>query len=179
MLFACPATDDFFRSRIDHMIDPRHPLAVLASLMPWQEIEARVTKNLSVNYVYRELHFAERDDGGGDVVECDETAFEFFTPHEQLAEAIEPAMANLDHPAPRLPGRVAPLGSGLLAAINDVGDVAVALDDPQGGAPSITGIGTQVLAAPGAWCLALDHDGPQNGIELRDIMRIRSCHVER
>lgn len=42
MLFACPATDDFFRSRIDQMIDLRHPLAVLASRMPWQEIEARV-----------------------------------------------------------------------------------------------------------------------------------------
>ena len=42
MLFACPATDDFFRSRLDHMIDLRHPLAVLASRLPWQEIEARV-----------------------------------------------------------------------------------------------------------------------------------------
>ena len=41
-MYACAATDDFFRSRIDHMIDLRHPLAVLASRMPWQEIEARV-----------------------------------------------------------------------------------------------------------------------------------------
>ena len=41
-MFACPATDDFFRSRIDQMIDLRHPLAVLASRMPWQEIEARL-----------------------------------------------------------------------------------------------------------------------------------------
>jgi IS5 family transposase len=40
--FACPATDDFFRSRIDHMIDLRHPLAVLASRMPWQQIEGSV-----------------------------------------------------------------------------------------------------------------------------------------
>lgn len=47
MQFACPATDDFFRSRIDHMIDLRHPLAVLASRMPWQEIEARVAKVFS------------------------------------------------------------------------------------------------------------------------------------
>lgn len=47
MLFACPATDDFFRSRIDHMIDLRHPLAVLASRMPWQEIEARVAQTFS------------------------------------------------------------------------------------------------------------------------------------
>ncbi len=33
-MFACPATDDFSSSRIDHMIDLRHPLAVLASRMP-------------------------------------------------------------------------------------------------------------------------------------------------
>ncbi|NYT83204.1 hypothetical protein H0A70_17120 [Alcaligenaceae bacterium] len=42
MMFTCPATDDFFRARIDQMIDLRHPLAVLASRMPWQEIEAGV-----------------------------------------------------------------------------------------------------------------------------------------
>ncbi len=33
-------TADFFRGRIDQMIDLRHPLAVLGSRMPWQEIEA-------------------------------------------------------------------------------------------------------------------------------------------
>ena len=47
MLFACPATDDFFRARIDHMIDLRHPLAVLVSRMPWQAIEARVAQVFS------------------------------------------------------------------------------------------------------------------------------------
>ncbi len=31
---------DFFRGHLDQMIDLRHPLAVLASRMPWQEIEA-------------------------------------------------------------------------------------------------------------------------------------------
>lgn len=34
------ATDDFFRSRLDQMIDLRHPLAVLANRMPWAQIEA-------------------------------------------------------------------------------------------------------------------------------------------
>lgn len=47
MTFACPATEDFFRSRIDHMIDLRHPLAVLASRMPWQQIEASVAQLFS------------------------------------------------------------------------------------------------------------------------------------
>jgi IS5 family transposase len=34
------ATDDFFRARLDQMIDLAHPLAVLATRMPWSEIEA-------------------------------------------------------------------------------------------------------------------------------------------
>ncbi len=33
-------TDDFFQSRLDAMIDLRHPLAVLATRMPWVQIEA-------------------------------------------------------------------------------------------------------------------------------------------
>jgi IS5 family transposase len=33
------ATDDFFRARLDQMIDLRHPLAVVATRMPWDEIE--------------------------------------------------------------------------------------------------------------------------------------------
>lgn len=41
-MFADAATEDFFRARLDHMIDLRHPLVVLASRMPWQQIEASV-----------------------------------------------------------------------------------------------------------------------------------------
>lgn len=33
------ATDDFFRARLDTMIDLRHPLAVLARRLPWSRIE--------------------------------------------------------------------------------------------------------------------------------------------
>jgi transposase, IS5 family len=33
-------TTDFFRARLDTMIDMRHPLAVLATRMPWAQIEA-------------------------------------------------------------------------------------------------------------------------------------------
>jgi len=36
------ATDDFFRARLDGMVDPRHPLAVLGRRMPWLGIEARL-----------------------------------------------------------------------------------------------------------------------------------------
>ena len=41
-MFTDAATEDFFRVRLDHMIDLRHALAVLASRMPWQQIEALV-----------------------------------------------------------------------------------------------------------------------------------------
>jgi IS5 family transposase len=37
-------TDDFFRNRLDQMIDLRHPLAVLANCMPWQEIEGSLAQ---------------------------------------------------------------------------------------------------------------------------------------
>ncbi len=41
------ATDDFFRARLDTMIDMRHPLAVLACRMPWAEIEAALAPALA------------------------------------------------------------------------------------------------------------------------------------
>jgi IS5 family transposase len=31
-------TDDFFRARLEQMIDLKHPLAVLASRLPWAQI---------------------------------------------------------------------------------------------------------------------------------------------
>ena len=37
-------TDDFSRHRLDQMIDLRHPLAVLANRMHWQEIEASLAR---------------------------------------------------------------------------------------------------------------------------------------
>lgn len=40
-------TDDFFRSRLDQMIDLRHPLCILASHIPWQEIEASLAHRLA------------------------------------------------------------------------------------------------------------------------------------
>ena len=34
------ATADLFRARLAHLIDPRHPLAALASRLPWAQLEA-------------------------------------------------------------------------------------------------------------------------------------------
>ena len=137
------------------------------------------TKNLSVNNVDRERHFAERDDRCGDVVEGKETAMELLVAHEQLAKAVEPTVADLNHPAPGLPCRVTPFGISLLAATHDLRDVAVRLDDLQCTTAAIAGVGAQVLAAADAWRLSLDHDGLQHGIELCDIMLIRPGYDER
>jgi transposase, IS5 family len=41
------STDDFFRARLDSMIDMRHPLAVLATRMPWADIEAALAPALA------------------------------------------------------------------------------------------------------------------------------------
>ena len=40
-------TPDFFRSRLDQMIDLRHPLAVLSKRLPWAAIEAAVAPKLA------------------------------------------------------------------------------------------------------------------------------------
>jgi hypothetical protein len=37
--------DDFFRSRLDQMIDLKHPLAVLGQRLPWGQIEAALAES--------------------------------------------------------------------------------------------------------------------------------------
>ena len=106
-------------------------------------------------------------------------ATKLLVSHGQLAEAIDPTVAYLDHPTTRLLRRVASLGISVFAAADDMRDVAGRLDDLQGTAASIAGVGAQVLAATHARGLALDHDCPQYRVELRDVMLIRSGHDER
>jgi transposase, IS5 family len=61
----------FFRSRLDAMIDLRHPLAVLATRMPWAQTEASLTPL-----------FAHRDRSG-----VLTRAFDLFGPAPKLAGA--------------------------------------------------------------------------------------------
>jgi transposase, IS5 family len=79
------ATDDFFRARLDSMIDMRHPLAVLATRMPWAEIEASLAPLL-----------AHKDRSGRMVQDAD-----LFGPTAQLAGA---GLSNAGRP--RLPMRL-------------------------------------------------------------------------
>ena len=46
------STPDFFRSRLDAMIDMSHPLAVLAARLPWTQIE----QVLAVKFVVLTLY---------------------------------------------------------------------------------------------------------------------------
>ena len=79
------ATDDFFRSRLDQMIDLRRPLAVLSKRIPWHQIEAALAPRLA------------HKDRGGNLLE----AMDLFGTSEQLLSAgVSPAGR------PRLPIRL-------------------------------------------------------------------------
>ena len=149
----------------------------LAELPPLDQLGQ--LKNLSVNNVDRQWHFAERDDCRGEVVECEEASIKLLVPDEQLAEPVEPATTDLDHPAARLLRRVAPLGISFFATTDNMRDVAVGLDDLQRAPAAISGVSAQMLAATNARRLALDDDGLQHGVELCDVMLVRPCHDER
>lgn len=77
------ATDDFFRARLDQMIDMSHPLVVLARHMPWAQIEASLAP-----------HFARSSRPGKAVAGLD-------LPSLQLAGAAVSAAGR-----PRLPIRL-------------------------------------------------------------------------
>ena len=79
------ATDDFFRSRLDQMIDLSHPLVVLSGRMPWAQIEVALAP-----------HFARDPRTGKSVAGLD-----LFGPSLELAGAGASAAGR-----PRLPIRL-------------------------------------------------------------------------
>ena len=117
-------------------------------------------KNLSVNYIDAGRYFAKGDDCRGKVVEGDEATLEFLVAHEQLAEAIEPAMADLDDPAPCLLGRIVLLDVGFGTSTDDMRDVAVALDSAKVLGPTVARVGAQMLVSPMRRPLAPDDARP-------------------
>ncbi|RBA58475.1 transposase, partial [Xanthomonas oryzae] len=76
---------DFFRQPLAEMIDPRHPLAVLARRLPWAQIEAVLAP-----------HFARKVRAGRAVAQHD-----LFGPSVQVAGAGIAAAGR-----PRLPIRL-------------------------------------------------------------------------
>lgn len=61
------ACDDFFRARLDQMIDLRHPLAVLARRLPWAQIETALAPALA--HTDRSGRVVEGDDLFGTTLE--------------------------------------------------------------------------------------------------------------
>ncbi|TXI22898.1 MAG: hypothetical protein E6Q61_08140 [Nitrosomonas sp.] len=61
-------TDDFFRARLDQMIDLHHPLAVLANRLPWPDIEAALAPAFE----------RKGESMGSDSIDCCE--YQDFTP---------------------------------------------------------------------------------------------------
>ena len=76
-------TADFFRNRLDQMIDLRHPLAVLSNRMPWQELEASLAHR-----------FARQVRAGKRVEDVD-----LFGPAVSVAGAVGVTPTALNHAA--------------------------------------------------------------------------------
>lgn len=106
------------------------------------------------------------------MVERKKAAVEFLVAHEQFAEAVEPAVAHLDDPAPGLLRRIAPLDVGFLKPVNDVRDVAVRLDSAKVFPSAIARVGTQVLASPMWRALAVNDDGGEHFVKTLAVMDV-------
>lgn len=125
------------------------------------------------------MHFPQCNDAGGEMVEREEAALEFLVAHQQLAKTVEPAMANLNNPTPGLLSGMPLLCLLLLRATGHMRNVAMALNDLQRRLAAIAGVKTQMLRTALSRYFALDHDGRQDCVELRNIMPVRSGHDER
>lgn len=125
------------------------------------------------------MHFAQRDDASCKMVEREEAALKFLIAHQQFAKAVEPTMADLNNPTPGFLSRMQLLGLLLLRATGNMRNVAMVLNDLQRRLAAISGIQTQMFGATLDRHLALDHDGGQDCVELRNVMPVRPGHDER
>lgn len=113
------------------------------------------------------------------MVECEEAALELLVAHEQFSETVEPAMANLNNPAPGLLLRGAPLDCCLRSATDDVRDVAVAFDGAQMLGTTVACVGAKVFVSPVGWILAFDDNGAEHRIKPLAVVDVGPAHDER
>ena len=125
------------------------------------------------------MHFSQRDDASCEMVEREEAALKFLIAHQQLAKTVEPAMADLNNPTSRFLSGMPLLGLLLLGATGHMRNVVMALNDLQRRLAAISGVQTQVLGATLSRRRALDPNGGQDCVQLRNIMPVRSGHDER
>ena len=125
------------------------------------------------------LKITKRDDASCKMIEREEAALKLLIAHRQLAKTVEPAMADLNNPTSGFLSGIPLLGPLLLDATGHMRNVVMALNDLQRRLAAISGIQTQMFRGSLSRHLALDHDGRQHCVELRNIMPIRSGHDER
>ena len=113
------------------------------------------------------------------MVQGEEATLELLVAHEQLAEAVEPTVADLDHPSTSLLPGLPLLGLSLLAPVYDVGNVAMRFHDADGLGAAEAGVGTQVLAAPHRRLRALDDDGAEHLIDALGVIDVGPGHDDR
>src|ERR1700741_919253 len=88
-------------------------------------------------------------------------------------------MADLNYPTSGFLFGMPLLGFLLLGATSHMRNEAMAPNDLQRWLASISSVQTQMLGATLNRHLALDHDGGQDCVELRNVMPVRSGHDER
>ena len=74
------------------------------------------------------MDLSECDDSCSKVVQCNEASFELLVPDEKLPETVEPAMANLDNPAPSLLLRIAFKGVRFCPSIYNMRNIPACLN---------------------------------------------------
>ncbi len=113
------------------------------------------------------------------MVEREEATIELLVSHQELTEAVEPAVRHLDDPTPSQLGVGAFDLSGLLSAAFDVCNVAVRFNDGERSFAVVACVGAQMLVAPLRRLDPLDHYGREHRLQLRDIMAVSPGHDER
>ena len=86
------------------------------------------------------MDLAEGDDGCSKVVQCHEASFELLVPDEKLPKTVEPAMANLDNPAPGLLLRITLQGVGFSPSVYNMRNIPACLDVCQIVDTAVTGV---------------------------------------
>ena len=113
------------------------------------------------------------------MAEREETAFKFLVSHEQLAEAIKPAMRDFDDPPSCPLLGIAPIDVCFLAAANDERDIAVRLDRVKVLRAAAPFIATKVLDASKQRALALKNDDLEGLVASLAVIDVGSGHYER
>ena len=112
------------------------------------------------------------------MVQCHKAALKLFIAYQQFAKAVEPTVRHFNNPAPGSFAGVTSQLPGFLAAPFDMGNVAPRNNLGQSRRSGVARIRTEVPGAAFRRLWSFDLDSVQYGLQLRDIMPVRSGHDE-